>query len=117
MNVMNIVENFNSKMTGQINSNHSGRVAVTERADSIQSGKEVVKPEDIKMAVSELNKLAGSFNEKVRFDLDDKTNRIIIKLINRIPMKLSVRSRQNTQSGCLNIFRSIWVFLLMNQGK
>ena len=105
MNVMNIVENFNSKMTGQINSNHSGRVAVTERADSIQSGKEVVKPEDIKMAVSELNKLAGSFNEKVRFDLDDKTNRIIIKLINRdtnevvseIPSKYSIRLLEHFQ--------------------
>ena len=105
MNVMNIVENFNSKMTGQINSNHSGRVAVTERADSIQSGKEVVKPEDIKMAVSELNKLAGSFNEKVRFDLDDKTNRIIIKLINRdtnevvseIPSKYSIRLFEHFQ--------------------
>lgn len=105
MKVMNIVENFNSKMTGQINSNHSGRVAVTERADSIQSGKEVVKPEDIKMAVSELNKLAGSFNEKVRFDLDDKTNRIIIKLINRdtnevvseIPSKYSIRLLEHFQ--------------------
>lgn len=105
MNVMNIVENFNSKITGQINSNHSGRVAVTERADSIQSGKEAVKPEDIKMAVSELNKLAGSFNEKVRFDLDDKTNRIIIKLINRdtnevvseIPSKYSIRLLEHFQ--------------------
>jgi len=105
MNVMNIVENFNSKMTGQINSNQSGRVAVTERADSIQQGKEAVKPDDIKMAVNELNKLAGSFNEKVRFDLDDKTNRIIIKLINRdtnevvseIPSKYSIRLLEHFQ--------------------
>lgn len=105
MNVMNIVENFNSKMTGKINSNQSGRVAVTERADSIQPEKEAVKPEDIKMAVSELNKLAGNFNEKVRFDLDDKTNRIIIKLINRdtnevvseIPSKYSIRLLEHFQ--------------------
>jgi len=105
MNVMNIVENFNSKMTGQINSNQSGRVAVTERADSIQPEKEAVKSEDIKMAVSELNKLAGNFNEKVRFDLDDKTNRIIIKLINRdtnevvseIPSKYSIRLLEHFQ--------------------
>lgn len=105
MNVMNIVENFNSKMTGQMNSNHSGRIMVTERADSVQSGKETVKSEDIKMAVSELNRLAGSFNEKVQFSLDDKTNRIIIKLLDRdtnevvseIPSKYLIRLLEHFQ--------------------
>ena len=105
MNVMNIVENFNSKMTGHMNSNHSGRIVVAEKADTVQSVKESVKPEDIKMAVSELNRLAGSFNEKVQFSLDDKTNRIIIKLIDRdtnevvseIPSKYSIRLLEHFQ--------------------
>lgn len=105
MNVMSIVENFNSKMTGQMNSNHSGRIMVAERADSVQPGKESVKPEEIKAAVSELNRLAGNFNEKVKFSLDEKTNRIIIKLINRdtnevvseIPSKYSIKLLEHFQ--------------------
>ena len=105
MNVMNIVENFNSKMTGQINGSHSGRVVVAEKADSVQPEKEAVKPDDVKMAVSELNRLAGSFNEKVQFSLDDRTNRVIIKLIDRdtnevvseIPSKYSIRLLEHFQ--------------------
>lgn len=105
MNVISIVENFNSKMTGQMNSNHSGRIIIAERSDSAQPEKEAVKPEDIKMAVSELNRLAGSFNEKVQFSLDDRTNRIIIKLIDRdtnevvseIPSKYSIRLLEHFQ--------------------
>lgn len=105
MNVMNIVENFNSKMTGQVNGSHSGKTVVAERGDSLQPVKEAVNPEDVRMAVSELNRLAGNFNEKVQFSLDDRTKRIIIKLIDRdtnevvseIPSKYSIRLLEHFQ--------------------
>jgi len=49
--------------------------------------------------VDELNRLSGSFNEKVQFSYDDKTHRVIIKVMNRdknevvseIPGKYSLR--------------------------
>ena len=105
MNVMSIVETFNSKMAGQVPGSHGDRPVVTERKDSVQPGKENSSPEEIRAAVSELNRLVGGLNEKVRFSLDDKTNRIIIKLINRdtnevvseIPSKYSIRLLEHFQ--------------------
>ncbi len=105
MNVMSIVENFNSKMTGQINGNRTGRAMVTEKAENLQPGKDTIKTEDIKAAITELNNLATGFDDKIKFSLDEKTKQIVIKLIDRdtnevvgeIPSKYSIRLLEHFQ--------------------
>ncbi|HPS58401.1 MAG TPA: flagellar protein FlaG [Spirochaetota bacterium] len=104
MNAMSIVENFNIKM---INSGHIARndKTVTEKQDAENFRREELSPEDIKRTVAELNRLSGSFNEKVQFGYHENTNRIVIKIIDKdtnevvseIPSKYSLRLLEHIQ--------------------
>jgi len=104
MNVINFVENFNSKIVNSGNGFHFDKTFNNAKTETVQSNmaqseKVNIAPADVKKAVEELNKLSGNFNEKVQFSLDDKTNRVIIKVMNRdtneviseIPGKYSIR--------------------------
>jgi flagellar protein FlaG len=104
MNVTNFVENFNSKIVVPGNGFHGEKVHNAVKTETVQNNmlqheKVNIAPEDVKKAVDELNRLSGNFNEKVQFSLDDKTNRVIIKVMNRdtneviseIPGKYSIR--------------------------
>jgi len=99
MNVVNFVENFNSKIGISGNGFHGDKTAQHAKTEPVHPEMKNIDPEEVKKAVSELNKLSGNFNEKVRFSLDDKTNRVIIKVMDRdtneviseIPGKFSIR--------------------------
>ncbi len=99
MNVINFVENFNSKIVSSGNGFHGNKVYQSVQSESIPNERKSIDPEDVKKVVDELNKLSGNFNEKVQFALDHKTNRVIIKVMDRdtneviseIPGKYSIR--------------------------
>jgi len=99
MNVVNFVENFNSKIGISGNGFHGDKIAHHAKAEPVHHEMKNIDPEEVKRAVTELNKLSGNFNEKVRFSFDDKTNRVIIKVMDRdtneviseIPGKYSIR--------------------------
>ncbi len=99
MNVVNFVENFNSKIGISGNGFHGDKIAHQAKAEPVHHEMKNIDPEEVKRAVTELNKLSGNFNEKVRFSFDDKTNRVIIKVMDRdtneviseIPGKYSIR--------------------------
>ena len=99
MNVINFVENFNSKIVSSGNGFHGEKPHNFAKTETVQNDKRRIDPEDVKKTVDELNRLSGSFNEKVQFSLDDKTHRVIIKVMNRdtneviseIPGKYSIR--------------------------
>lgn len=99
MNVINFVENFNSKIVNSGNGFHGEKTQNFAKTETFQPERKNIDPEEVKKAVDELNKLSGSSNEKVQFSLDDKTNRVIIKVMDRdtneviseIPGKYSIR--------------------------
>lgn len=99
MNVINFVENFNSKIVNPGNGFHGEKVQHFAKTEPSQPERKSIEPDEIKRAVDELNRLSGSSNEKVQFSLDDKTNRVIIKVMDRdtneviseIPGKYSIR--------------------------
>lgn len=99
MNVVNFVENFNSKIANPGNGFHGEKIHHSVKAEPVHGEVKNTDPEEIRKAVNELNRLSGSFNEKVQFSLDEKTNRVIIKVMDRdtneviseIPGKYSIR--------------------------
>jgi len=99
MNVINFMENFNSKIVSAGNGFHGEKISYNPKTEKVSQQKKSVDPEDINQAVDELNRLSTGFNEKVQFSLDQKTNRIIIKVMDRdtneviseIPGKYSIR--------------------------
>ena len=99
MNVVNFVENFNSKIVRSGNGFHDEKIHNFSKTETVQNDRKSISPEEIKKTVDELNKLSGSLNEKVQFSLDDATNRVIIKVMDRdtneviseIPGKYSIR--------------------------
>lgn len=99
MNVVNFVENFNNKIVNPGNGFHGEKVHHSVKTETVQQERKNIDPEEVRRAVDELNKLSGSSNEKVQFSLDDKTNRVIIKVMDRdtneviseIPGKYSIR--------------------------
>ncbi|HOQ12244.1 MAG TPA: flagellar protein FlaG [Spirochaetota bacterium] len=101
MNVMNIVESFNNQMALQLQNNSRKPVGVKAEENKQTN----LKPEDIKSAVAALNRLVINFNEKVQFALDDKTNKVIIKFIDKdtneviseIPSKYSLKLLEHFQ--------------------
>ena len=91
MNAINVVESFYNKV---VNTGHISRDdrPVSERQDQ-DSRRDDPSPEDVKRTVNELNRLSGSFNEKVQFGYHEKTNRIIIRIIdghNEVMRSLSI---------------------------
>jgi flagellar protein FlaG len=99
MNVINFMENFNSIIVTAGNGFHGEKVLYTPKPETISEQKRTNDPEEIKKSVEELNRLTAGFNEKVQFSLDHKTNRVIIKVMDRdtneviseIPGKYSLR--------------------------
>lgn len=99
MNVINFVENFNSKIVSSGNGFHGEKAVHPEIAETVQYDSKIITSEEVKRAVDELNKLSGNSNQKVQFALDDKTNRVVIKVMDRdtneviseIPGKYSIR--------------------------
>ena len=101
MNVINFVENFNTKIVSHGNGFHGEKIHNSAKSEKEKLPQEFKNsnPDDSKRVVEELNRLSSTFNEKVQFSLDNKTNRIIIKVMDRdtneviseIPGKYSLR--------------------------
>jgi len=99
MNVINFVENFNSKIVNSGNGFHDEKNSHLTKSETVSQEKKSIDPEEVKQTVEELNRLSGNLNEKVQFSLDKKTNRVIIKVMDRdtneviseIPSKYSIR--------------------------
>jgi len=104
MNAISIVEKFNSRIGAAAHAVHNEK-SDAEKQERISPPREELGPEEIQKALKELNRLSGSFNEKVQFDFNEKTNRIIIKIINKdtdevvseIPSKYSLRLLEHIQ--------------------
>ena len=104
MNAISIVENFNSTI---VNSGHAVRndKTVHERPDAENLRREELSPEEIKRTVAELNRLSGSFNEKVQFGYHENSNRIVVKIIDKntnevvseIPSKYTLKLLEHIQ--------------------
>lgn len=103
MNAISIVENFNNKIVNSGYMSQNDKV-MHERKEQDNPQKDL-SPEEIKRTVNELNRLSGSFNEKVQFGFHEKTNRVIIKIIDKdtnevvseIPSKYSLRLLEHFQ--------------------
>ena len=104
MNAINVVESFYNKVvnTGHVVPNDK---TVSDRKEQENIRRDDLSPDDVKRTVNELNRLSGSFNEKVQFGFHEKTNRIIIKIIDKdtnevvseIPSKYSLRLLEHIQ--------------------
>jgi uncharacterized FlaG/YvyC family protein len=101
MNVMNLIENFNSKIVN-LGNGFQGEIEKAQnsiKAEAVQSDRKYANAEETKKAVAELNLLSRNFNERVQFSVDNKTNKVIIKVMDRdtneviseIPGKYSIR--------------------------
>ena len=101
MNVMNLIENFNNKIVNRGNGfqGESEKVQSSLKADATQPNRKYANAEETRKAVAELNMLSRNFNERVQFSIDNKTNKVVIKVMDRdtneviseIPGKYSIR--------------------------
>jgi flagellar protein FlaG len=102
MNVMNLIENFNNKIVNRGNGfqGESEKLQNSIKTESsVQPQRRYANAEETKKAVAELNLLSRNFNEKVQFSVDNKTNKVVIKVMDRdtneviseIPGKYSIR--------------------------
>jgi len=101
MNVMNLIENFNNKIVSRGNG-FPGEREKTQKdlnADAVQPARKYANADETKKAVAELNALSRNFNERIQFAVDNKTNKVVIKVMDRdtheviseIPGKYSIR--------------------------
>jgi flagellar protein FlaG len=101
MNVMNFIENFNNKIVTRGNGFQGEREKIqnSQSAEIVQPNRKYANADETKKAVAELNMLSRSFKEKVQFSVDSKTNKVVIKVMDRdtneviseIPGKYSIR--------------------------
>lgn len=102
MDIMNVVDTF-SRTMGIHASSVPEKHAREQRDD--YSSKIPAENMDVEGVVKNLNNIAKNFNEKVQFSFHDKTNRIIIKVINsdtnevvrEIPAKYSIKLLEHFQ--------------------
>ena len=104
MTVLNIIESFSRAINTSPSKVYSDQPkAVKEKSPGIE--KSPIPEKDAREVVAELNKLTGSLNEKVKFSLHEKTNSIIIRVMNadtnevirEIPAKYSLRLLEHFQ--------------------
>lgn len=102
MDIVNIVDSFSRTMgihgrsIQERNYRGIGESAI-ERKDPLDM--------DIESTIKNLNTLSKNFNEKVQFTLHEKTNRIIIKVVNsdtnevvrEIPSRYSIKLLEHVQ--------------------
>jgi flagellar protein FlaG len=102
MDIMNVVDKFSRSM-GIHGNNMPERYSRGSRDElSIKSSSSNM---DVEEVVKNLNNIAKNFNEKVRFSFHEKSNRIIIKVINsdtnevvrQIPAKYSIKLLEHLQ--------------------
>jgi len=101
MNVMNFIENFNNKIVSRGNGfqGERERLADSVKTEPVKPERKYANAEETKKAVAELNLLSRNFREKVQFSVDNKTNKVVIKVMDRdtneviseIPGKYSIR--------------------------
>ncbi len=105
MNAINVVENFYNKVVNTGHALRDDRPVSGKKELEVHRDEHELSAEDVKRTVNELNRLSGSFNEKVQFGFHEKTNRIIIKIIDKdtnevvseIPSKYSLRLLEHIQ--------------------
>lgn len=103
MDVVNVVDTFNRTM------NMHGKSVLDrnerENSETDHSVQSQSVNMDVEGVVKNLNSIAKNFNEKVQFSFHDKTNRVIIKVINsdtnevirEIPAKYSMKLLEHFQ--------------------
>jgi len=101
MNVMNLIENFNNKIVNRGNGFQSERESISNapKIETVQPNRKYANADETRKAVAELNYLSRNFNEKIQFAVDNKTNKVVIKVMDRdtneviseIPGKYSIR--------------------------
>jgi len=101
MNVINFIENFNNKIVNRGNGFQGEREKTQNdlKADTVQPSRKFANADETKKAVAELNLLSRNFKEKVQFSVDNKTNKVVIQVMDRdtneviseIPGKYSIR--------------------------
>jgi uncharacterized FlaG/YvyC family protein len=102
MDIVNIVDSFSRTM-----GIHGRSIQERHSAGIVESGFERKEPldMDIESTIKNLNTLSKNFNEKVQFSLHEKTNRIIIKVVNsdtnevvrEIPSRYSIKLLEHVQ--------------------
>jgi uncharacterized FlaG/YvyC family protein len=112
MNVMNLIENFNNKIVNKGNGFQDEREKLQSslKTEAVQPSRKFANAEETKSAVAELNLLSRSFNEKVQFSIDNKTNKVVIKVmdkntnevISEIPGKYSIRLLEHVRENMGN---------------
>lgn len=103
MDIMNVVDTFSRTMG--IHGSSATERHTREVRESEQKGKSSAVNMDVEGIVKNLNSITKNFNEKVQFSFHDKTNRIIIKVINsdtnevvrEIPAKYSLKLLEHFQ--------------------
>lgn len=103
MYIMNVVDTFSRTMG--IQGNGAPGRNVRENIEADNSGQGLPANKNIEGVVKNLNSIAKNFNEKVQFSFHEKTNRIIIKVINsdtnevvrEIPAKYSIKLLEHLQ--------------------
>lgn len=103
MNIVNVVDTFNrtTNMQGKNVLDRDDRE--NNEADHIAQSQSVNM--DVEGVIKNLNNITKNFNEKVQFSFHEKTNRIIIKVINsdtnevvrEIPAKYSMKLLEHFQ--------------------
>ncbi len=103
MDIMNVVDSFNktTNMQGKNVLNRSGY----ENKEADQGVQSQSVNMDVEGVVKNLNNIAKNFNEKIQFSFHEKTNRVIIKVINsdtnevvrEIPAKYSMKLLEHFQ--------------------
>ncbi len=103
MNIVNVVDTFNRTMNMQGKNVLDRDDRENNEADHIAQSQSVNM--DVEGVIKNLNNITKSFNEKVQFSFHEKTNRIIIKVINsdtnevvrEIPAKYSMKLLEHFQ--------------------
>jgi flagellar protein FlaG len=103
MDIMNVVDTFSRTMG--IHGNNVAERHVRENKESDHGSQFPAANMDVDEVVKNLNSITKNFNEKVQFSFHEKSNRIIIKVINsdtnevvrQIPAKYSIKLLEHFQ--------------------
>jgi flagellar protein FlaG len=104
MDIMNVVDTF-SRTMGIHSSSVPEKHVRENNKESANESQVLSGNRDVEDVVKNLNSITKNFNEKVQFSFHDKTNRIIIKVINsdtnevvrEIPAKYSLKLLEHFQ--------------------
>ena len=83
MATQELVSNIKKADRSEPNNNRKNDAKINEAIDPVNDNQSKVNPDDLIKAVNNVNKAFETFNQGLRFKVDDETDHLIVQIVNQ----------------------------------